>query len=219
MSIRTLNMTEKLFEYLTSIIREPEILKQLRDETAPLKAAGMQISAEQGQFMAFLVKLIGAKKTLEVGVFTGYSSLAVALALPPEGKIIACDVSEEWTSLARRFWKKAGVEQKIDLRLAPAVQTLHNLISSGEAGSFDFAFIDADKENYETYYELALQLVRQGGVIGIDNTLWSGRPADPSEQDPTTVGFRTLNQKLLKDERINLSVLPIGDGLTLAMKL
>ena len=168
--------------------------------------------------MSLLISLLGAVKTLEVGVFTGYSSLIVALAMPPEGRIIACDVSDEWTSLARRYWREASVEDKIDLRLGPAVQTLEALIAQGQAGSFDFAFIDADKSNYDSYYEKALILLRPSGLIAIDNTLWSGRVADPSVQDPDTLALRALNEKLHQDELITLSLLPIGDGLTLAIK-
>jgi caffeoyl-CoA O-methyltransferase len=178
----------------------------------------MQISPEQGQFMRLLIQLIGAKKTLEVGVFTGYSSLSVALALPADGKIIACDVSEEFTAIARRYWQEARVAEKIDLRLAPALETLDELLATGQAKTFDFAFIDADKENYDAYYERSLQLIRPGGLIAIDNVLWSGRIADPHIQDESTQAIRALNQKLRNDERVTLSLIPIGDGLTLALK-
>ena len=167
---------------------------------------------------ALLVQMLGAKKTLEIGVFTGYSSLSVALALPPDGKIVACDVSEDWTNVARRYWKEAGVEHKIDLHLAPAVETLSQLLADGEAGTFDFAFLDADKDNYDTYYELLLPLLRPGGTIAIDNVLWSGRVIDPEVKDADTVALKELNQKLHHDERISLSMLPIADGLTLAVK-
>jgi len=219
MSNRTLNLTEDLYTYLLSVTsREPEILKKLREETSHLPMSQMQIGPDQGQFMRLLVQLIGAKKTLEVGVFTGYSSLSVALALPADGRIIACDVSEEWTSVAQRYWKEAGVENKIHLILAPAKQTLRHLIADGRSETFDFAFIDADKENYDTYYEYSLKLLRQGGLIAIDNVLWSGRVADPNINDKDTVAIRELNQKLHHDERITLSMLSIGDGLTLAMK-
>jgi len=179
----------------------------------------MQISPEQGQFMALLVQLMGAKKTLEVGVFTGYSSLIVALALPPSGKVVACDVSEEYTAIARRYWQQAGVADKIDLHIAPAMDTLDRLLANGEAETFDFAFIDADKSSYDGYYERALQLVRPGGLIAIDNVLWSGRVADPKVQDNRTKTIRALNQKLHQDSRITLSLVPIADGLTLALKL
>jgi len=219
MSRRTLTMTENLYDYmLGASSREPAVLTRLRQETAGVQGAGMQISIEQGQFMALLMKMLGAKKTLEVGVFTGYSSLVVALALPPEGRIIACDVNEQTTAIARRYWQAAGVADKIDLRLAPATETLQKLLAEGQAGSFDFAFIDADKSNYDHYYEYALQLLRPGGLIAIDNVLWSGRVADPALQDSDTVALRNLNQKLHHDQRVTLSLLPIGDGLTLALK-
>jgi len=178
----------------------------------------MQISPDQGQFMALLVQLLRAEKTLEVGVFTGYSSLVVAAALPPEGRLIACDVDEEWTSIARRYWKEAGVAGKIDLRLAPATDTLNSLLAAGAADSFDFAFIDADKSNYDAYYELSLKLLRMGGLIAIDNVLWSGRVANAKNQEADTVAIRALNAKLHRDQRITLSMIPIADGLTLALK-
>jgi caffeoyl-CoA O-methyltransferase len=178
----------------------------------------MQIAPDQGQFMAFLIRLIGAKKALEVGVFTGYSSLCVALALPPEGKLIACDISEEYTAIARRYWQKAGVTDKIDLRIAPALETLDQLVTAGQTNSFDFAFIDADKENYLNYYERALQLVRPGGLIAVDNVLWGGAVADPAVQDESTQAIRAFNQTLHRDERVDLSLVAIADGLTLAMK-
>jgi predicted O-methyltransferase YrrM len=198
--------------------REPDVLRRLREETASLPNAGMQISPEQGQFMTLLVHLLDARRTLEVGVFTGYSSLSVALALPEDGHIIACDVSEEWTAIARRYWREAGVERKIDLRLRPALQTLDDLIALGQAGSFDFAFIDADKENYADYYERALVLLRPHGLIAVDNVLWSGRVIDKSVKDADTRAIRAFNEKLKADERIWLTMLPIRDGLTLACK-
>mgnify|MGYP001495163721 CR=1 FL=1 len=219
MSTRTLALNDALYRYLLdNSLREPEILARLRSETAKHPMNRMQISPEQGQLMALLVRLLGAKKTLEVGVFTGYSSLVVALALPPDGKLIACDVSEEYTTIARRFWQEAKVADKIDLQLGPAVETLDRLLEQGEAGTFDFAFIDADKSNYDAYYERALHLVRVGGVIAIDNVLWSGDVADPSVQDARTNAIRQLNQKIHQDDRVLISLLPIGDGLTLAMK-
>ena len=219
MSIRTLGLGENLREYLLSVsLREPEILTLLRQETSLHQMGIMQISPEQGQFMALLVKLMGAKKTLEVGVFTGYSALVVALALPSDGKVIACDISEEYTSVACRYWQKAGVSNKIDLHVAPAVETLDKLLKAGEGETFDFVFIDADKSNYDNYYERALKLVRPGGLIAIDNVLWSGKVADPAIKDNRTKKIRALNQKLHQDERVNLSMVPIGDGLTLAMK-
>jgi predicted O-methyltransferase YrrM len=179
----------------------------------------MQIAPEQGQFMALLIQLMGAKKTLEVGVFTGYSSLAVALALPSDGKIIACDTNEEYTAIARHYWQKAGVADKIDLRIAPALDTLDELIAQGQANTFDFAFIDADKSNYDNYYERALQLVRPGGLIAIDNVLWGGKVADRNVQDNRTKAIRELNQKLHQDKRVTISLVPIADGLTLARKV
>ncbi|HMW01778.1 MAG TPA: class I SAM-dependent methyltransferase [Acidobacteriota bacterium] len=210
---------EDIHTYILSVtLREPELLQRLREETASHPMSRMQIAPEQGQFMALLVQMLGAKKTLEIGVFTGYSSLSVALALPPDGKIVACDVSEDWTNVARRYWKEAGVEHKIDLHLAPAVETLSQLLADGEAGTFDFAFLDADKDNYDTYYELLLPLLRPGGTIAIDNVLWSGRVIDPEVKDADTVALKELNQKLHHDERISLSMLPIADGLTLAVK-
>jgi caffeoyl-CoA O-methyltransferase len=168
--------------------------------------------------MMLLIKLIGAVKTLEVGVFTGYSSLCAALALPPHGRIMACDVSEEWTAVARRYWKEAGVDGKITLKLAPAVETLDALIVDGQAGTFDFAFIDADKENYDNYYERALKLVRKGGLIVFDNMLWYGKVADPSVQDAETVALRALNEKLHSDDRVFNSLIAVGDGMQLAIK-
>ncbi|BAZ82278.1 MAG: class I SAM-dependent methyltransferase [Sphaerospermopsis sp.] len=219
MAKQTIGLEQNLYDYLLSVsVREPEILTQLRQETAQLPMSIMQISPEQGQFMALLVKLIGAKKTLDIGVFTGYSSLVVALALPADGKIIACDVSEEYTSIARRYWEKAGIADKVDLHIAPALETLDNLLAAGEAESFDFAFIDADKGNYENYYERSLQLIRPGGLIAIDNVLWSGKVADPEIQDNQTKKIRAFNQKLYQDSRITLSLVPIADGLTLAKK-
>ena len=219
MSKQTIGLDDRLYNYLLSVsLREPEILRQLRQETNNHPQAIMQISPEQSQFMALLVQLVGAKKTLEVGVFTGYSSLSVALALPPDGKIIACDVSEEYTAIARRYWQKAGVADKIDLRIAPALETLDRLLADGQAETFDFAFIDADKVNYEGYYERSLQLVRPGGLIAIDHVLWGGKVADSQLQNSSTLAIRALNQKLHHDERITLSLVPIADGLTLALK-
>ncbi|MEH2331442.1 class I SAM-dependent methyltransferase [Nostoc sp.] len=219
MSKQSIGLDNQLYNYLLSVsLREPEILGKLRQETANHPRSGMQISPEQGQFMSLLVQLIAAKKTLEVGVFTGYSSLSVALALPADGKIIACDVSEEFTAIARRYWLEAGVADKIDLQLAPALETLERLLATGQAETFDFAFIDADKENYDGYYERSLQLVRPGGLIAIDNVLWSGQVAEEQNQDESTQAIRALNEKLHHDERVTLSLVPIGDGLTLAIK-
>jgi predicted O-methyltransferase YrrM len=219
MSRRSIQLTDSLHEYLLSVsLREADILLRLREETARDRRAGMQISPEQGQFMALLVRLMDARRCLEVGVFTGYSSLAVALALPDDGRIVACDVSERWTTTARRYWTEAGVAHKVDLRLAPAMETLDALLAAGEAGRFDFAFVDADKENYAGYYERALALLRPGGLLVADNTLWSGRVADPEDADATTVALRHFNELLHHDERVDLSLLPVGDGLTLARK-
>ena len=219
MSRENIQLNRALETYIREIsVREPDVLRRLREETRSTAHASMQISAAQGQFMAFLVELIGARRCLEVGTFTGYSALWVALALPPDGKIVACDVSEEWTSMARRYWAEAGVAHKIDLRLAPALETLDHLIAAGQSGTIDFAFIDADKSNYDAYYERALTLLRPGGVIGIDNVLWGGWAADASRRDRDTRAIRALNRKLHGDERVSLSLLPIGDGLTLAYK-
>ncbi|MBD2181753.1 class I SAM-dependent methyltransferase [Planktothrix sp. FACHB-1355] len=219
MSGNTLGLSAQFYNYLLSAsLREPDILRRLREETANHPGAAMQVAPEQGQFLALLVQLMGAKKTLEVGVFTGYSSLSVALALPPDGKIVACDISAEHTSIARRYWQQAGVADKIDLRVAPALDTLDRLLADGQASTFDFAFIDADKANYENYYERSLQLVRPGGLIAVDNVLWYGRVAYPQDPDKITQIMRAYNEKLHRDERVFLSVVPIGDGLSLALK-
>ena len=219
MSTRTISITDPLHEYMLAVsLREPAVLSQLREETLQLEAAGMQMSPEQGQFMQLLIHLLGAKRTLEVGVFTGYSSLCVALALPDDGQIIACDVSEEYTAVARRYWQSAGVAHKIQLNLGPGTATLDRLIEEGQQNSFDFAFIDADKENYATYYEQCLQLLRPGGLIGIDNVLWGGSVVDEGNQDSSTNAIRALNKQLHADTRVDLSLVPIGDGLTLARK-
>ena len=212
MSNKTLNLTEQLHQYLLDVsLREPEILKTLREETASLPSANMQISPEQGQFMALLVQLMGAKNTIEVGVYTGYSALAVAMA-------IACDISEEYTSVARRYWMQAGISEKICLRLAPATETLSSLIEGGKSSTFDFAFIDADKENYARYFELCFELLRPGGLIAVDNVLWNGAVIDSDNQDVDTCAIRAFNQQLLSDNRVTISMVPIADGLTLARK-
>lgn len=219
MSNTTLNLDSQLYEYLQSVsVREPKILQKLRNETASHSMAIMQISPEQGQFMALLVKLLSAKKTLEIGVFTGYSSLAIALSLPDDGKLIACDISEEYTNIARKYWQEAGVESKINLHIAPALDTLNKLIDNGEENTFDFVFIDADKSNYDLYYEKSLKLLRQGGIIAIDNVLWGGKVANLDIQDNRTKKIRALNEKIYQDSRVNISLIPIADGLTLAMK-
>ncbi|HEU5330335.1 MAG TPA: class I SAM-dependent methyltransferase [Thermomicrobiales bacterium] len=213
-------LTDALHEYLLNVsLREPGVLRQLREETAALPHAGLQVAPEQGQLLGLLARLVGARRTLEVGTFTGYSSLSVALVLPDDGRLIACDVSEEWTAIARRYWAAAGVADKIDLRLGPAVMTLDRLLTDGGADQFDFAFIDADKRNYANYYERALQLVRPGGLIVVDNTLWHGRVLDPALQDADTMAVRAFNEQLHHDDRIALSLVPIGDGMTLALRL
>ena len=219
MSNRSIMLTDSLYEYMTDVsLRESPLLLALREETSELTQRSMQISPEQGQFMALLARLTGARRCLEVGVFTGYSSLVTALALPDDGSIVACDVSEEWTAVARRYWREAGVAHKIELRLAPATETLDDLLAQGRAGTFDFAFIDADKTNYLAYYERTLALLRTGGLALVDNTLWSGRVADPEVADADTVALRHFNEVLHRDERIDLSLLPLGDGLTVVRK-
>ena len=219
MSNQSIGLDARLYDYLLSAsLRELPVQAELREKTAKHPQSRMQISPEQGQFMALLVQLIGAKKTLEIGVFTGYSALAVALALPADGAIVACDVNEKDCAIALPYWQKANVAHKIDLRIAPALATLDSLIASGESNSFDFAFIDADKSNYDSYYEKSLQLVRPGGVIAIDNMLWYGRVADPTVQDNRTKRLRALNEKVRNDERVVMSLLPVGDGLLLALK-
>lgn len=220
MSNRTIQVDDRLYDYIVSVsVREAELLKQLRQETMQLGGiARMQISPEQGQFMALLVELMGARRMLEVGTFTGYSSLACAMALPPDGEIIACDMSKEWTDIAQRYWQDGGVSDKIHLKLGPAAETLQQLLQNGQANTFDLMFIDADKTGYDTYYELGLKLVRPGGLILIDNVLWHGSVADPSDQEEDTVAIRTLNKKLHTDNRVTLSMLPVGDGLTLARR-
>ena len=220
MSSHTIELTDALHDYLLRVgTRESAIAKELRTETrAATRAHRMQICPEQGAFMALLVRLLGVKRAIEVGTFTGYSALVVAEALPDDGRLIACDVSEEWTSVGRPFWQRAGVAEKIDLRLAPAAKTLDDLLAAGEAGAFDFAFIDADKANYDTYYERCLALLRTGGVIGIDNVLWGGSVANEKADDADTQAIRALNAKVRDDSRVDVAMLPIGDGLTLAVK-
>lgn len=221
MSNKTLCITEKLYEYMLSVsLREPEVLRELRIETGLDEQANMQIAPEQGQFMALLVRLLGAKKTLDIGVYTGYSSLCIGLALPQDGRVIACDLNRQWTDIAKRYWHKAGVGDKIDLRLAPARQTLEELLANkAAAASFDFAFIDADKVNYDIYYEYCLQLVRPGGLIAVDNVLWDGAVAEETVDDVDTEAIRALNNKIHADPRVELSLVPIADGLTLARKM
>ena len=219
MSTATILLDEKLREYLLNVsVKESEILRELREETAQMEYSAMQISPEQGAFMSFLVELIQAKRTLEIGVFTGYSALVVAMALPEDGYVTACDINTEWTDIARKYWKLAQVEDKIDLRIAPALETLDELLTDGYRGTYDFSFIDADKINYQQYYERSLELIRSGGLIAIDNVLWSGRVIDDHSGDPNTEAIREFNKKLYQDERVSISMVPIGDGLTLACK-
>ncbi|VUX48088.1 O-methyltransferase MdmC [Candidatus Defluviicoccus seviourii] len=219
MSKRTITLDDRLYDYLSAVsLREPALLARLREETAALPEARMQIAPEQGQFMAMLVRLMNAREILEIGTFTGYSALAMALALPPDGHIVACDVSAEWTAIGRRYWREAGIAERIELRLAPAIETLEALLADGGEDRFDFAFIDADKSGYRAYYEACLKLVRPGGLIVIDNTLWDGRVADDSVQDANTCAIRAFNAALHDDVRVDLSLVPIGDGLTLARR-
>jgi predicted O-methyltransferase YrrM len=220
MSNQTLGLDDRLSDYLRSVgVREPEVLQQLRAHNTEYPQGHMQICPEQGQFMAMLVKLVAAKYILEVGVFTGYSSLVMALALPEDGRMVACDVSAEATDVARKYWQQAGVAHKIDLRIAPAVDTLQGLLAAGSGGKFDLAFIDADKASYPEYYELCLKLVRSGGVILIDNVLWYGQVADPDITDKRTSILRDLNIKIHQDQRVELVILPIGDGMTVVRKI
>ncbi|GAB3541498.1 class I SAM-dependent methyltransferase [Noviherbaspirillum agri] len=218
MSNRSLTLDDTLYQYLLDVsLREHPVLQELRAATRDHPLARMQIAPEQGQFMAMLARLVGARHALEIGVFTGYSTLAVALALPEDGTIIGCDISREYTDIARQYWRKAGVEQKIDLRIAPALDTLDMLIARGRGGEFDLAFIDADKTGYDVYYERCLTLLRDGGLVVVDNVLWNGRVTLPAE-DEDTAAIQAFNRKLLNDARIDLSLLPVGDGLTLARK-
>ena len=219
MSNRTIALDDRLYHYLRAVsVREPALLARLREETSVLPAAGMQIAPEQGQFMAMLVRLLNAREILEIGTFTGYSALAMALALPPDGCIVACDVNATWTAVAKAYWREAGVAERIDLRLAPAIETLEALLADGHEDRFDFAFIDADKTGYRAYYEASLKLVRPGGLIAVDNTLWDGRVADDSVQDADTCAIRAFNAALHDDVRVDVSLVPIGDGLTLARR-
>jgi predicted O-methyltransferase YrrM len=219
MSGRSLDFDERLYSYLLEhSLRETDVQRRLRAETARLPGASMQISPEQGQLLRFLTELIGARQAIEVGTFTGYSALCIALGLPPEGHLLACDVSSEWTRLARRMWTEAGVEERIELALGPALQTLDDRLANGGAGEYDLAFIDADKTSYVLYYERLLRLVRPGGLIAIDNVLWGGRVADPAVADEDTAAIRALNERIHADERVSLSMLPMGDGLTLVRR-
>jgi predicted O-methyltransferase YrrM len=220
LSTKSIGLSDELHAYLVEVgVREPMILRRLREETAALPMARMQISPEQGSFMALLVGLINARTYLEVGTFTGYSSLAVAMAMPADGRLTCCDISREWTDVARRYWAEAGVQDRVDLRLGPAVDTLDALLAEGAAGSYDFAFIDADKPSYPAYYERILELLRPGGLLAIDNVLWSGRVADPAVDDEDTQALRDLNGQIASDARVQVAMLPIGDGLSLVRKL
>lgn len=219
MSNTTLFLTPSIYNYLIKTsLKEHPVLKQLRDETEKLFPIRMQIAPEQGQFMRLLIEIVGAKKTIDIGTFTGYSALIAALALPKDGKVITCDINKECTDFAKRFWEVADVASKIDLRLQPALQTLDDLIENGETNTFDFIFIDADKRNYPHYYEKSLTLLRQGGLIAVDNVLWSGRVADSANNDKDTAIIRELNSTIFKDDRVSISMLPMGDGLTLVRK-
>ena len=219
MSSSTIGLNDNLRKYLLDVsCRESKTLKDLREETSSLKESQMQISPEQGSFLSILVNIIGAKKTLDIGVFTGYSSLVVASQLPFDGKVTACDTNIEWTDIARKYWRLAGVEKKINLVLDPAKKTLDRLLTDGAESTYDFSFIDADKINYQIYFERSLKLLRVGGVIAIDNVLWGGKVLDNNDNDPATRSIRSFDQKLFADERISISMLPIGDGLTLAIK-
>ena len=219
MSRRTLGLSDRLYDYLLDTsLREPPTFRRLRAENAKLPWGGMQISPEVGQFLALVVEMLGAKRALEIGTFTGYSALWVAAALPRAGRLVACDISREYTDIAKRYWRRAKVAAKIDLRIGPALDSLDRLLADGEAGGFDFAFIDADKENYDGYYERCLALLRPGGVIAFDNVLWGGSVADPNRNSPETRALRRIARKVHKDPRVTVSLLPIGDGLLLARK-
>jgi caffeoyl-CoA O-methyltransferase len=219
MSTRTIKLDDRTYAYLLAVSsRENETLAALRKETAALPLSRMQIAPEQGQFLRLLAEMLGAKHALEIGTFTGYSAISVALALPADGMLIACDLSKEWTDIAQRYFARAGVADRIQLRLGPALDTLGALLDQGRAGSFDLAFIDADKSNYEAYYEACLKLLRPGGVLAVDNALWGGDVADPKNQETDTVAIRALNEKMGRDERVSVSLVPIGDGVYLARK-
>ena len=218
MSNRTLSIDDRLYEYLLSVsVDESDLLAQLREETQGVEWSVMQISPEQGQFMSLLVRLLNAKRAIEIGTYTGYSSICIANALPDDGELICCDDSEEWTRVARKYWKLAGLEDRISLHVQDALKTLQMLVEK-EAGMFDFIFIDADKQNYELYYEQSLTLLRKGGLLAVDNTLWSGKVADPENSEPGTRAIRRFNEKIKDDDRVIKSLLPIGDGLTLIYK-
>jgi predicted O-methyltransferase YrrM len=219
LSNRTLSIDDRLYDYLRDVaINEPELLGQLREETAQLEYAEMQISPEQGQFMSLLIKLMGVKRAIEIGTFTGYSSICVASAMGEGGKLICCDISPQWTAVADKYWSLAGLKDRIELHTQPAEATLQRLLDDGDEKSFDFVFIDADKQNYIKYYEIALRLLRKGGIIAVDNTLWSGAVADPENTEPGTRAIRRFNEMIKEDKRVSKSLLTIGDGLTLILK-
>jgi predicted O-methyltransferase YrrM len=216
---RSIQLTEPLYAYLLSVsLREPAVMRRLREETARLPGASMQIGPDQGQFMALLAELMGARRALEIGTYTGYSALAVARALPADGRLVACDINEAHARVARRYWREAGVEDRIELRLGPALATLDGLLAEGGEGAFDLAFIDADKKEYQGYYERCLRLVRRGGLIAVDNVLWNGAVIDDAADDADTEAIRAFNRKLHGDERVSLSLVPVGDGLALARR-
>jgi len=219
MSTKSLGLDETLYSYLLEHgLRESDVMRRLRKETDKLEMAEMRSSAEQVNALSIILRLMGARRAIEVGVFTGYATLAFAAALPAEGRVFALDVSREWTDIGRDYWVEAGVADRIELILAPAIETLESLIRNGNSESVDFAFIDADKENYDAYYEASLTMLRPGGLIAVDNVLWSGRVVDPEAQDADTQAIRALNEKLAQDARVDLAMLPVGDGLTLARK-
>jgi predicted O-methyltransferase YrrM len=219
MSRSTIRVDDALLDYIQDVsVRETDVQRRLREETAELEQSNMQIAPEQGQFMQLLAELTGVERAIEIGTFTGYSALCIARALPEEGELIACDVSEEWTSMARRYWREAGVDDRIDLRLQPALETLETLLEADGAATFDFAFIDADKSNYGRYYDHCLELVRTGGLIAVDNTLWGGSVVDPEDDSESTEAIRALNERIADDDRVTPSLVPIGDGVMLARK-
>lgn len=219
MSSQSIGLSDALHQYLCDVsLREPEVMRRLRAETAEHPRSEMQIAPEQGQFMQLLVRMIDARRALEIGVFTGYSALAVATALPDDGQLVACDINDDYTAVAERYWQKAGVDHKIDLRIAPALETLDALLADGQAGTFDFSFIDADKTGYDAYYERSLELLRPGGLVVLDNMLRDGRVVDPDPDDESTQAICRLNEKIHADDRVHVSLLPVADGLTLALK-
>jgi len=211
-------MSERIEDYVAAQARESDAAQRLRAETAKLPQAGMQIGPDQAAFLAVLVRSSGARRCIEIGTFTGYSALAIAAALPNDGRLVCCDISEEWTAIARKYWSSAGVSGRIDLRIAPALDTLKTMLARGEAGHYDFAFIDADKSGYDAYYETCLKLLKPGGLVVLDNMLWSGRVADPDHHDADTDAIRALNAKIRADNRVDAALLTIGDGVMLARK-